>query len=92
MMMFLWAAKRYKLELLAYECRAEGLKRIELDRTEIFSEVKLWPRIRLSANGQDPAAVEIRAQRALRAAQKYSLIANSVKSSVLLEPTITITS
>jgi organic hydroperoxide reductase OsmC/OhrA len=92
MMMFLWAAKRYKLELLAYECRAEGLKRIELDRTEIFSEVKLWPQIRLAANGQDPAVLENRVQRALRAAQKYSLIANSVKSSILLEPTITIAS
>ena len=92
MMMFLWAAKRYKLDLLTYECRAEGLKRIELDRTEIFSEVKLWPQIRLAANGQDPAVLESRVQRALRAAQKYSLIANSVKSSVLLEPTITIAS
>ena len=92
MMMFLWAAKRYKLDLMDYACRAEGLKRIELVRTEIFSEVRLWPQIRLAANGQDPAMVESRARRALRAAQKYSLIANSAKSNVILEPLITVTS
>lgn len=92
MMMFLWAAKRFKLDLLVYECRAEGLTRIELDRTEIFSEVKLWPQICLAGNGQDPAIVKSRVERALRAAQKYSLIANSVKSAISLEPTVTIES
>jgi len=90
MMMFIWAAKRFKLDLLAYECRAEGTKLIELDRTEIFSEVCLWPHIRVGANGEDPAVVESRIQRALRAARKYSLVANSVKSEVIIEPIIEI--
>ena len=90
MMMFIWAAKRYKLNLLSYECRAEGTKLVELDRTEIFSEVRLWPHIQVGANGDDPAVVESRIQRALRAAQKYSLIANSVKSEIIVEPTIEI--
>ena len=33
MMMFLWAAERFKLDLVSYTCRTEGTKRIELDRT-----------------------------------------------------------
>lgn len=90
MMMFLWAAERFRLKLLAYECRAEGTKRIELDRTETFTHLRLWPVIRLAAGEEAPAEVEARARRALQAAQKYSLVANSVKSEVLIEPTITI--
>jgi uncharacterized OsmC-like protein len=90
MMMFIWATERFKLNLLSYECRAEGTKLIELDRTEIFTDVRLWPHIRVNANGDDPAVVESRIQRALRAARKYSLVANSVKSEVIIEPTIEI--
>jgi uncharacterized OsmC-like protein len=90
MMMFIWATERFKLNLLSYECRAEGTKLIELDRTEIFTEIRLWPQIQVSANGDDPAVVESRIRRALRAARKYSLIANSVKSEVSIEPTIEI--
>lgn len=90
MMMFIWAAERFKLKLLSYECRAEGTKLIEIDRTEIFTEIHLWPHIRVSANGHDPAVVESRIQRALRAARKYSLVANSVKSQIVIEPAIEI--
>ena len=90
MMMFIWAAERFKLNLLSYECRAEGTKLIELDRTEIFTGIRLWPRIRVAANGDDPAVLESRIQRALKAARKYSLVANSVKSEVIIEPIIDI--
>ncbi len=91
MMMFIWAAERFKLDLLSYECRAEGTKLIELDRTEIFTHLCLWPRIRISAGEEDPAAVVVRARKALRAATKYSLVANSVKSEIVIEPTIEVT-
>ena len=90
MMMFIWAAERFKLDLLSYECRAEGTKLIEIDRTEIFTDIRLWPRIRVAVNGDNPAVVESRIQRALRAAQKYSLVANSVKSAITIEPTVEI--
>jgi organic hydroperoxide reductase OsmC/OhrA len=90
MMMFIWAAKRFKLNLLSYECRAEGTKLIELDRTEIFTELRLWPHIRVGTNGEERTTVESRIQRALRAARKYSLIANSVKSEIFIDPTIEI--
>jgi uncharacterized OsmC-like protein len=90
MMMFIWATERFKLNLLSYECRAEGTKLIELNRTEIFTAVRLWPHIRIAADGDDPAVVESRVRRALRAAQKYSLVANSVKSELTIKPTIEI--
>ena len=90
MMMFIWAAGRFKLNLLAYDCRAEGTKLIEIDRTEIFTDFHLWPHIRVSAGGADPAVLVSRIQRALRAARKYSLVANSVKSRIVIEPTIEI--
>src|SRR5512137_1099748 len=50
MLMFIWAAERFRLGLVSYECRAEGTKLIELDRTEVFSEVKLHPKIVMRAD------------------------------------------
>jgi uncharacterized OsmC-like protein len=90
MMMFIWAAERFRLDLQSYECHAEGTKFIELDRTEIFREVKLWPHIRVAASGEKAAAIEVRIKKALQSAQKYSLVANSVKSDIIVEPTIEI--
>ncbi len=91
MMMFIWATERFKLNLISYECRAEGIKLIELDRTEIFTHLRFWPTIKIAAGAEDRAAVENRTRRALRAAQKYSLVANSVKSQISIEPVIEIT-
>lgn len=90
MMMFLWAAERYKLNLLGYECRAEGTKLIELDRTEIFTEVVLRPRIRVAAGSDKQEVVRARVAKALQSAEKYSLVANSVKSEVHIEPVVEI--
>jgi organic hydroperoxide reductase OsmC/OhrA len=88
MMMFIWATERFKLDLQSYECPAEGIKLIELDRTEIFTELVLRPRIVVRADGEDPDRVRKRVERALEAAQKYSLVANSVKSKVRIESSI----
>jgi len=90
MMMFIWACERFKLKLLSYECRTEGTKLIELDRTEIFTRLLFRPKIRISAGGEAKDLIQGRTQRALEAAQKYSLVANSVKSEVVLEPEIVI--
>ncbi len=82
MMMFLWACERFKIPLVAYECRAEGTKLIELDRTELFTQLVLQPVIRVKT------CDEHRVRRALESAQKYSLVANSIKSEIVIEPTI----
>ncbi len=84
MMMFLWACQRFKIPLVSYQCDAEGTKVIELDRTELFAEIKLHPRICVQPCDEN------RIQRALQAAQKYSLVANSIKSHIVIEPEICI--
>ena len=88
MMMFLWAAERFQLELLSYECRTEGTKLIELDRTEIFTKLHFRPVIRVARRNERKEVVEGRIRRAVQAAQKYSLVANSVKSEIVVEPDI----
>jgi len=88
--MFIWATERFKLKLLSYECKTEGTKLIELDRTEIFTRLLFRPRIRVATSGEDQNVVEARVRRALQAAQKYSLVANSVKSEIVIEPEIAV--
>jgi len=88
MMMFIWAAERFKLNLVSYDCRAEGTKLIELDRTEIFTQLRLSPVIWIAMGSEKPEVVKARARRALQSAQKYSLVANSVKSEIIIEPRI----
>ncbi len=90
MLMFVWAAERFKLRLVSYECRTEGTKRIELDRTEIFTRLLFRPVIHVAAAGEAKNLVEARTKKALTAAQKYSLVANSVKSEIEIEPTIVV--
>jgi organic hydroperoxide reductase OsmC/OhrA len=88
MMMFIWAAERFRLKLLSFECRTEGTKLVELDRTEIFIRLHFRPVIRIARGDETKEAVEARARRALRTAQKYSLVANSVRSEIVMEPQI----
>ena len=90
MMMFIWASERFKLKLLSYECKTEGTKLVELDRTEIFTRLLFKPQIRVATGGEPWEVVEARVRRALAAAQKYSLVANSVKSEIVVEPEISI--
>ncbi len=92
MLMFIWAAERFKLRLLSYECHAEGTKLVELDRTEVFTRLVFRPRIRVAAGSEPQDVVEARIRRALEAAQKYSLVANSVKSEIVFEPEISVVS
>ena len=92
MLMFIWATERFKLDLASYDCRAEGTKLIELDRTETFTHLRLWPLVRIRAGAERPEVVEARARRAMQSAQKYSLVANSVKSEVIVEATFEIVS
>jgi organic hydroperoxide reductase OsmC/OhrA len=90
MMMFLWSCERLKLKLVSYACRAEGTKLIELDHTEVFTKIRLFPEIRVMAVDETTASVEARILRALKSAQKYSLVANSIKSEVKIDPIIEI--
>ena len=88
MMMFLWAAERFKLDLVSYDCDTEGTKLIDLDRTETFTKVALRPRIVVRASESEIEGTRKRVQRALECAVKYSLVANSIKSEMVIEPDI----
>src|SRR5512139_2288726 len=90
MMMFLWSCERFKLNLLSYECRAEGTKLVELDKTESFTKIMITPKIRVEAENETSDVLQARLRRALTSAQKYSLVANSIKSEVVIEPTFEI--
>jgi uncharacterized OsmC-like protein len=83
-MMVLWAAKRFKLPLVSFECSVEGEVEEHIDKTSWFKKVVLHPRI--VVRGGSEGAVK----RALQMARKYSTIAGSVKSEIIIEPVIEI--
>ncbi len=84
-MMVLWAMKRFKVELVSLECTAEGEVEEYIDKTSWFKKVVVHPRIKI--RGSSDACV----RRALEMARKYSTIAESVKSEIIIQPEIEIT-
>ena len=83
-MMVLWAMERFKLELVSLECTAEGEVEEYIDKTSWFNKVVLHPQI--AVRGGSEAVVK----RALEMAKKYSTIAESVKSQIIIKPEIEI--
>lgn len=78
-MMVLWAAERFKLDLVLLECRAEGEVEEFLDRTSWFRKITLYPKI--AVRGKSAEYV----QRALDMAMKYSTINQSLKSEIVIQ-------
>ena len=81
-MMVVWAAERFKLNVVSLECRAEGEVEEFLDRTSWFKKLTLYPKI--VVKGQTREFI----QRALDMALKYSTINQSLKSPIVIEPEI----
>ena len=81
-LMFIWASERLKIQLLSYECEAEGHVVELLDRTLIFEQTVLRPVIKVKTRSLE------RVGKALDWARKYSLIANSIRSQVTIEPKV----
>jgi len=84
MLVFVWAVERLKIDLISYDCEAIGHVKEFLDRTSTFSKVTLRPRI----EAKNCSEGDIR--RALKLAEKYSLVWQSIKSEVNLEPEISV--
>jgi uncharacterized OsmC-like protein len=84
MLMFIWAAERLKIDLVSYECEAEGHVEEFLDRTSTFDRVTLRPRIVARGCSED------KVRHALKLAEKYSLVWQSIKAEVVLEPEMTV--
>ncbi len=81
-LMFIWATERLKIQLVSYECEAEANVVDLLDRTSTIERVVLKPVIWVKAESVK------RVQKALEWAHKYSLMANSIKAPVIIEPKI----
>ncbi|MDH5200825.1 MAG: OsmC family peroxiredoxin, partial [Candidatus Bathyarchaeota archaeon] len=73
-----------KIDLVSYECEAVGRVKELLDRTSTFSRLTLRPRI------EARNCLEGDVRRALGLAEKYSLVWQSIKAEVELEPDIII--
>jgi len=82
-LMFIWVVERMRIDLVTYECEAEGFVEELLDRTSIFKKMVLRPKIRVR-NCEEKAI-----RHALKLAEKYSLIARSIKAELIIEPQIT---
>ena len=83
-MMVVWAAERFKMDLLSFECEAEGEVEEFLDRTSWFKKIILKPKLVVRGKPRDTV------QRALDMALKYSTINQSLKSEIVIQPTIEI--
>lgn len=83
-MMFIWVAERMKIELLSYECEAEGTVQDRLDRTSVFTKIILKPRIVVRMSTEE------KVKQAMQLARKFSLVAESIRPEVVIEPEIAI--
>jgi organic hydroperoxide reductase OsmC/OhrA len=81
-LMFIWACERLKIQLVSYECEAEGNVVELLDRTSTFEQTVLRPVVKVKTESL------ARVGKALDWARKYSLVANSIRSRVLIEPKV----
>jgi organic hydroperoxide reductase OsmC/OhrA len=81
-MMVLWVMERFKIELVSFECEAEGEVEEFIDRTSWFKKMTLSPK--LVVRGKPREVV----QRALEMALKYSTICQSLKTEVVVKSTI----
>jgi len=83
-MMFLWACERFKISLISLKIEALGKVLENMDKTSIFSEIVL--KIKITAKD----TTEERIKSALKSARKYSLVAESIRAELTIEPEIEI--
>lgn len=83
-MMFIWACERFKINLVSVKIEAMGKVLENIDKTSIFSEILLKVKIKAKDTTED------RIKSALKSARKYSLVAESIKADLKIEPEIEI--
>jgi organic hydroperoxide reductase OsmC/OhrA len=84
MLMFIWAIERLRIELISYESVAVGNVKEFLDKTSVFN--KIFIKVKIIAKN----CCEKDIRKALRLAEKYSLIWQSIRADVELQPEISI--
>ena len=83
-MMFIWASERFKIDLVSFECEASGKVTEFMDKTSIFKEIIL--KLKIVARNTTPEKINS----VIKSARKYSLVAESIKSEIKIEPEIEI--
>lgn len=83
-MMVIWVMERFKIELVSYECEAEGIVEEFIDLTSKFVKITMKPRLVVKNASKDVV------MRALAQARKYSTICESLNCDVVIEPTVTV--
>ncbi len=83
-LMFIWVVERMRIDMVSYESEAEGFVEEFLDQTSVFKKMVLRPKIKVRNCKENVV------KRALTLAEKYSLIARSIKAELVIEPEITI--
>jgi organic hydroperoxide reductase OsmC/OhrA len=81
-LMFIWSVEKMKIDLVSYECVTEGFVEDLLDRTSVFKKMTLRPRIEVRNCTEEVV------RRALKLAEKFSLVAQSIKAELVIEPLI----
>jgi organic hydroperoxide reductase OsmC/OhrA len=82
MLMFIWAIERLRIDLISYESDVIGYVKEFLDKTSVFNKILIKPKI-VAKN-----CCERDVLKALSLAEKYSLIWQSIKADVDLQPEI----
>ena len=82
-LMFIWSVEKLRIDLVSYECEAEGFVEELLDRTSVFEKIILRPKIVVRN------CTEKTVRRALVLAEKFSLVAQSIEAELIIEPQIT---
>jgi organic hydroperoxide reductase OsmC/OhrA len=88
---FLAVAARARLEVIAYQDEAEAVMP-EDDRPVRITAIALRPHITVVAPEERRAPVEVTVRRLCEVAHRECYIANSVRSEITVEPTITVRS
>lgn len=83
-MMVLWAMERFKVNLISYQCEAVGAVEEFIDKTSWFKTLTLTPVLVVKGGSAEVV------KRALDLALKYSTICQSLKSELIVNPTITV--
>lgn len=83
-MMFIWATEKFKIDLVSFECEATGKVAEFMDKTSIFKEIVL--KLKIAARNTTPEKINC----AIKSARKYSLVAESIKAEIKIEPEIRI--
>lgn len=83
-MMFIWATERFKIDLVSFECETTGKVTEFMDKTSIFKEVVL--KLKIVARNTTPEKIN----NAIKSARKYSLVAESIKAKIKIEPEVKI--